>query len=172
MRVKIYKGESLSIIFTTPEQEPRVKVTDYTIEATVQGQVPYMEILNDYSFRLFLRASQTVKFDDGVIPIIVTLKQDNLVKIGKNINLFAVDPQTRRPINSAEEDNEMSLSINTGDVEFELDLTHYSRSPYQQWLDNGFVGTEIDFLEWLRIPATQAGLSVQETERLEVWCKS
>ena len=41
----------------------------------------------------------------------------------------------------------------------ELSLGVQGKSAYQVWLDNGHEGTEADFLEWLRLPSTEAANS-------------
>jgi len=41
----------------------------------------------------------------------------------------------------------------------ELSLGVQGKSAYRVWLDNGHEGTETDFLEWLRLPSTEAANS-------------
>ena len=41
----------------------------------------------------------------------------------------------------------------------ELSLGVQGKSAYRVWLDNGHEGTEADFLEWLRLPSTEAAYS-------------
>ena len=81
----------------------------------------------------------------------------------KNIDLFVKDPIDSRPIDGADEDNQMILTMNTGDIVFTMSLEHVSRSALKVWQDNvNPNGTEEEYLVWLREPANEAAILVNE----------
>lgn len=160
MRKYFYRGESLSLVLQTPvpQSGERVKLTDYTLSAKIQGVDPSIEVLNDYEVRLFLNSQATSRLETGKADLILSLQAEDLVIIGKNIDLFAVDPVESRPIDGMNTDQSIVVNINSGDIVLSMSLEHVSRSSLRVWQDNGNPdGTEEEFLAWLQEPAKQAG---------------
>lgn len=165
MRKYFYRGESLSILLQTPVPETgeRVRISDYEVTATVQGMAPSMEVISDYEVRLFLSSKATALLELGRADLILQMQSEDLVIIGKNIDLFVKDPIDSRPIDGADEDNQMILTMNTGDIVFTMSLEHVSRSALKVWRDNvNPNGTEEEYLVWLREPANEAAILVNE----------
>lgn len=52
-------------------------------------------------------------------------------------------------------------------IDGDLALGVQGKSAYQIWLDNGHEGTESEFLEWLRLPSTEAAGSAAYISEIE-----
>ena len=113
-----------------------MRISDYEVTATVQGMAPSMEVISDYEVRLFLSSKATALLELGRADLILQMQSEDLVIIGKNIDLFVKDPIDSRPIDGADEDNQMILTMNTGDIVFTMSLEHVSRSALKVWQDN------------------------------------
>lgn len=61
-------------------------------------------------------------------------------------------------------ENDESEALDYAEVELfsRLEAGVKGDSAYQAWLNEGHVGTEADFINWLRLPATEAGTRAQE----------
>lgn len=152
-----YKGESLNIVFTTPVPEaPAVQevITGFDIKATIQGLTPVIEALDAHSFRLFLSEEQSLKLIATDAPIVITLRKDGATKIGRNIDLIAIDPKFGLPTDPLDDPAPMVLNMATGDISFTLDLKQLPTSPYQMWLVDNPEGTQAEFLAFLQKPAS------------------
>lgn len=152
-----YKGETLDIVFTTPVPEApavRATITGFVISATIQGLVPLVEPIDEYSFRLFLSEAQSQKLINPEVPIVITMKKDGVVKIGRNIDLVCVDPRVGVATEPLDDPTAMVLNMATGDISFTLDLKQLPTSPYQMWLVANPAGTVEQFLAFLQKPAS------------------
>lgn len=152
-----YKGGTLDIVFTTPVPEaPAVRetITGFVISATIQGLVPLVEPIDEYSFRLFLSEAQSQKLVNPEVPIVITMKKDGVVKIGRNIDLVCVDPRVGVATEPLDDPTAMVLNMATGDISFELDLKQLPTSPYQMWLVANPAGTVEQFFAFLQKPAS------------------
>lgn len=152
-----FRGESLNIVFATPTVEApavRQEITGYDIKATIQGQVPVIEAIDEYTFRLFLPEAKSEKLITTSCPIIIYMRNDGTTKIGRNSDLVCVDPKFALPVEELDDPGQMVLNMGVGAISFNLDLKQVPLSPFEMWLEDNPDGTQAEFLAFLQKPAT------------------
>lgn len=152
-----FRGESLNIVFATPTVEaPAVRqaITGYDIQATIQGQVPVIEAIDEYTFRLFLPEAKSEKLITTSCPIVIYMRKDGTTKIGRNSDLVCIDPKFALPVEELDDPGQMVLNMGVGAISFNLDLKQVPLSPFEMWLEDNPDGTQAEFLAFLQKPAT------------------
>ena len=157
MKKYFFKGESLNIVFATPEVEaPAVRqaITGFDIQATIQGLVPVIEVLDEYTFKLFLSEALSAKLTATEVPIVITMRKDGTTKIGRNVDLNCVDPKFALPVEELDDPGQMVLNMGASEMSFALDLKQVPLSPFEMWLVANPGGTQAQFLAFLQKPAS------------------
>lgn len=157
MKKYFFKGESLNIVFATPIVEaPAVRqtITGYDIQATIQGLIPVVEALDEYTFKLFLPEALSLKLTATDAPIVIIMRKDGTTKIGRNMDLNCVDPKFALPEEQLDDPGQMVLNMGASPITFTLDLKQVPLSPFEMWLVNNPEGTQAQFLAFLQKPAT------------------
>jgi len=157
MKKYFFKGESLNIVFATPIVEaPAVRqtITGYDIQATIQGLIPVVEALDEYTFKLLLSEALSLKLTATEAPIVITMRKDGTTKIGRNMDLNCVDPKFALPEEQLDDPGQMVLNMSASPISFTLDLKQVPLSPFEMWLVNNPDGTQAEFLAFLQKPAT------------------
>ena len=166
--MEFYIGESLNFIFSTPipgDGTNRVSLTGYDKVVKLAGKDAVLETLNDYSFRAFFPKETTANLTGGVTPLTIVLSAGTLLKMGKTVELYALSLNGPRVARG--NDQNFTINFATENIQLSIDVAHISESNYDIWLKNGHAGgTEQEFLEWLRKPATDAAAAANEAATL------
>lgn len=160
-----FRGESLNIVFATPTVEApavRQEITGYDIKATIQGQVPVIEAIDEYTFRLFLPEAKSEKLITTSCPIVIYMRKDGTTKIGRNSDLVCVDPKFALPVEELDDPGQMVLNMGVGAISFNLDLKQVPLSPFEMWLEDYPDGTQAEFLAFLQKPARDFAENFEE----------
>ncbi len=144
-----YKGATLNLVFATPVPDTgnRKTITGYALSATVQGLSPAIEVLDEYSFRVFINEANSLKLTATDVPVIVWARKDGHTLIGRNTDLQCIDPKFGLPNEALDDPSNMSLIFSEGgDLSFEFNYTTMPLSPYLMWLEDNPEGTQEEFL--------------------------
>ena len=144
-----YKGATLNLVFATPipDEGVRKSILGYALSATIQGLTPMIEVIDEYSFRLFVNEATSLRFAATDVPIVVWARKDGHTFIGRNTDLQCVDPKFGLPNPALDDPGAMSLIFADGDaLSFEFDFVTMPISPYLMWLESNPGGTQEQFL--------------------------
>ena len=150
-----YKGATLKLVFATPTPEvgDRPTITGYTISALVQGFNIPVEVIDEYSFRIFVDESRSNRLTATEVPIIITAKKENNVLIGRNTDLVCVNTVNGMPIPDLDSEAAMTLIFSeAAEISFDLDVVNIPMSPFEMWLETHPEGTQAEFLASIMNP--------------------
>jgi hypothetical protein len=148
-----YKGATLNMVFATPipQSGNRKTITGYTFNATLKaGVTTYtlpVEVVDQYSFKLFLTESISSRLLAVDLLLVIEARKDNKVLIGRNTDLVCVNPENGLAVPDLDSEEAMTVIFGDGgELEFEFDLPTISTSPFEMWLETHPEGTQAQFL--------------------------
>ena len=145
----------MSLVFSTPipDSGTRKAITGYAISATIQGMTVVPEVLDQYSFRVFLDEAHSLRLTATDVPVVVWMRKNGAVLIGRNTDLQAIDPKFGLPNDALDDPGAMSLIFGDGDtLELEYNIAPSGKTPFDIWLESHPTGTQDEFLASVLAP--------------------
>lgn len=148
-----FKGARLNMVFATPipDAGSRKTITGYTFTCLLKDgsnefNIP-VEVVNEYSFKVFLDASRSSRLLPTDLLIVITAVNGAKVLKGRNTDLVCVNPELGTNVPNLDSEEPMTVVFGDGgELEFEFDLPDVSTSPFEMWLETHPEGTQEQFL--------------------------
>lgn len=145
MRKYYYLGESITLTFTTDD----VDIRSYEIKSTIQGYEVPITIVDSNKFLVQIKNIDTYHFKEGRADLLLSFSRGYETFIGKTTDIFFVDPNSGRSIESSSTDDlSLAVNIDNTSVNFKLSVGQAGKNSFELWKE--IAGNEnATFNDWL-----------------------